>query len=143
MIKGPPSPVYISDRKNLVLNKNKTNFVYNSLDHDNMIHPMCDSTTFGQEPGLEDEPKIEEVLPVHEPKPDQTQDNSCYLLANKSDQESKQKQSQRSIVEEMTYWLILSANPVFPTIRPHTPSNYNVRVCSVRTKVFCKLAPEP
>ena len=74
---------------------------------------MCDNTTFGQEPGFEHEPKIEVELPVHEPNPDQKQNNSCYLLANKNDQESKQKQSQRRIVEEMTYWLILSPNPVF------------------------------
>ena len=139
MIKGPPSPVYIRDRKNLVLNKSETNFVYNSLDCNNMIHPMCDSTTFGRKPGFEDKPKIEEVLPVHEPKPDQTHNNLCYLLANKSDQESKQMQSQRRIEEEMTCWSVLFPNPVFPTTRPHTPSNYNVRACSVKTKVFCKL----
>ena len=53
---------------------------------------MCDSITFGREPGFEDEPKIEVELLVHEPKPDQKQNNLCYLLANKSDQESKQKQ---------------------------------------------------
>ena len=33
VIKGPPSPVYIRDRKNLVLDKSETDFVFNSLDH--------------------------------------------------------------------------------------------------------------
>ena len=126
-----------------MLDKSETDFAHSSLDRDNLIHPMCDSTTFGQKPSFEDEPKLEVELIVYEPKPDLKQRNSCYLLANKSDQESKQEQLQRRIAEEMTYWSILSPNPVFPTIRPHTPSNYNVRACSVRTKVFCKLTHEP